>query len=77
MKRRPFLAIVQKRPCRDCEAATKSKLRPLTAMTGLDCSLNVNSNINCLSAMLPALLGNGLSDYFISSDISHGYLYWK
>lgn len=66
--RRPFSALSR---------ATKALLRPAAALTGLSCIDKLNCNFDYLHAMLPALLGNGLADYYIVSDVSEAYLLWR
>ena len=57
--------------------AVRKMIRPLTALTGLDCSPKTNSNFDYAYAMIPALLRHGLRDYFVTGDLSAIYLYWS
>jgi hypothetical protein len=51
-------------------------MRPVAALTGLSCSLRLNSNFDYLYAALPLFLERGLSDYYIAPDLSSVYLLW-
>ena len=66
-----------KRPLSRFSGAAKAILRPMTALAGLDCDDKTNRNFDYFYAMLPALVQNGLADYFISRDMSEVFLYWE
>jgi hypothetical protein len=66
-----------KRPLSRFARAAKSMLRPISASVGLDCREKTNCNFDYFYAMLPALIENGLRDYFLSKDLSEVYLLWK
>jgi hypothetical protein len=66
-----------RRPLSAMSGIAKSLLRPIGAMTGLDCTDKINSNFNYFYAALPALVSSGLRDYFVSRDYSEVFLLWE
>jgi len=77
----PFIEVVLgprfiRRPLSTASELIASVLRPLTAIAGLDCSKKINRNFDYFYAALPALKDNGLTDYYISRDLSSVFLIW-
>lgn len=54
----------------------KAIMRPLAAMTGNSVVDKLNCNFDYLYAMLPALLENGLIDYYIDDTLEFVFLFW-
>jgi hypothetical protein len=52
-----------------------SLLRPITALTSLSCVYKANGNFDYFYALLDALQGGGLLDYYIVPDLTRIYLY--
>jgi hypothetical protein len=66
-----------RRPLSSTARKVKFALRPITALVGLDCSEKINGNFDYLYAVLPALMKDGLRDYYISKDLSSVFLLWN
>jgi hypothetical protein len=64
------------RPLSAFAAFTTKLLRPLTALTGLNCQVKMNCNFDYLYSMIPALCVEGLVDYYFASDLSTAFLFW-
>lgn len=66
-----------RRPLSKFADAAIAALRPLTALTGVDCGKKINRNFDFLYAMIPLLSDEGLMDYYFSQDLSTAYLLWN
>ncbi len=68
---------IKKRPLEKMRPAACKLIKPVTALTGISVSENINHNFDCFYAVLPVLQDNGLRDYYIGKDMSFVCLLWE